>query len=574
MVVRFRSANSELARFVFSVSAALVAHAVAAQGYDANDNPIPPPALPTAARHVVRSRHAPSAGRVPGISERAIPTIAVVVVRASSYTLKASASALCKSGDRLFLGLADGGVAYCDAETGSGGKSIRFPQKDLPVRGIAHRDGCIWWISGDGARVFAYRERDETVVAYPVGAPTPPPAAPRVDTATTPFLAPATPVFPPLNGWVTRLTPWGRRILLLGDGVARLLDPKTGVLSRPGTEDVPTDLVQPDGTLTLYAAQDEDGKSLITGITTDRRAGMDPPRIFEADGERPKRGWRTLDETTPIEPTGSLVSYPGQAPASAFPMLFVPRTAEISPCGCALIGATGLHLVCTSFGGAHQGGDIAFGGMPGMPTTLDTVAVGASGAWWLMRGTLFHADTDGTRPEAYLPWNSARGARILAVLPDRDGIYLALDRGGVRRIVPGKPSLSDGYSGFVRARLGTESMLPATGPESEIAGEIEAWQGVPYLWGGQTKQGTDCSGFVGAMHRAAGFDIPRSTAEMSTSSQGTRVFDEIRYGDVLVYPGHCALYIGNGVTAETLTSRVAKASIWRRSEVLVRRYLP
>ncbi|MBC8138642.1 MAG: hypothetical protein H8F28_22410, partial [Fibrella sp.] len=49
----------------------------------------------------------------------------------------------------------------------------------------------------------------------------------------------------------------------------------------------------------------------------------------------------------------------------------------------------------------------------------------------------------------------------------------------------------------------------------------------------------------------------------------------------LVYPGHVALYIGNGRTGETVggsststNGSVSKSTIWRRRNVIVKRFLP
>jgi len=45
---------------------------------------------------------------------------------------------------------------------------------------------------------------------------------------------------------------------------------------------------------------------------------------------------------------------------------------------------------------------------------------------------------------------------------------------------------------------------------------------------------------------------------------------------VLVYPGHAAIYVGNGQTAETVSSGkrgVGHSTVWRRSSVVVRRFL-
>ena len=213
------------------------------------------------------------------------------------------------------------------------------------------------------------------------------------------------------------------------------------------------------------------------------------------------------------------------------------------------------------------------------PQSADTVAVGASGIWWAQNGIVFHADPFQNTRESYMPWNGA-GTVVTALLADKEGAYIATEK-GVQRVVLGQPTDTDGYGGYVRVPLGDTYATPQNEQEQKLLAGIEEWQGVTYKWGGQSKTGTDCSGFVGAMHQNLGVTIPRTSQEMGETSQGKRVRDELHYGDTLVYPGHVALYIGNGRTAETVggsststNGSVSKATIWRRRNVIVKRFLP
>ncbi|MBC7806407.1 MAG: C40 family peptidase, partial [Akkermansiaceae bacterium] len=181
--------------------------------------------------------------------------------------------------------------------------------------------------------------------------------------------------------------------------------------------------------------------------------------------------------------------------------------------------------------------------------------------------------------ECYMPWNGA-GAAVTALLADKEGAFIATDK-GVQRIVLGQPTETDGYGGYVRVPLGDDYAYPRSDREQQLLAGIDEWQGVPYRWGGQTKAGADCSGFVGAVHRSLGVNLPRTSKQMGETRMGARVRDELRYGDTLVYPGHVALYIGNGRTGETVggsststNGSVSKSTIWRRRNVIVKRFLP
>jgi cell wall-associated NlpC family hydrolase len=102
---------------------------------------------------------------------------------------------------------------------------------------------------------------------------------------------------------------------------------------------------------------------------------------------------------------------------------------------------------------------------------------------------------------------------------------------------------------------------------------VEEWLGVPYLYGGNTKAGCDCSGFVGAMLRVAGKSVPRTSGAITQS--GKPVLGELRFGDVVCTPGHVALYLGNGWQAEAPQTGdvVKKTTVWHRTGATARRFL-
>lgn len=46
---------------------------------------------------------------------------------------------------------------------------------------------------------------------------------------------------------------------------------------------------------------------------------------------------------------------------------------------------------------------------------------------------------------------------------------------------------------------------------SAVVSEARTWLGTPYVWGGNTRSGVDCSGFTQAVFRNLGVYIPRTT---------------------------------------------------------------
>jgi cell wall-associated NlpC family hydrolase len=80
--------------------------------------------------------------------------------------------------------------------------------------------------------------------------------------------------------------------------------------------------------------------------------------------------------------------------------------------------------------------------------------------------------------------------------------------------------------------------------EADPVGVAERFLGVPYLWGGRTSLGLDCSALVQAALQACGIACPRDS-DMQESDVGRVVdpgegFEHVRRGDLLFWKGHVA----------------------------------
>lgn len=95
---------------------------------------------------------------------------------------------------------------------------------------------------------------------------------------------------------------------------------------------------------------------------------------------------------------------------------------------------------------------------------------------------------------------------------------------------------------------------PASATGQALADYALQFQGYPYVAGGNTPSGWDCSGFVQWVFAQFGVSLPHySGAQMSV---GTAVgsIAEAAPGDIIVNTQHAAIYIGNGMVINALNS--------------------
>jgi hypothetical protein len=125
----------------------------------------------------------------------------------------------------------------------------------------------------------------------------------------------------------------------------------------------------------------------------------------------------------------------------------------------------------------------------------------------------------------------------------------------------------------------------AAGAARRVVPRGERYIGVPYVWGGDTPKGFDCSGFVQYVYRAEGVELPRTSRQMAGSGFAVSR-SEMAVGDLMLFaePGeaisHVAIYAGsgrfihssssgNGVRYDDLNS--GRGAWFRQNMVAVRR---
>lgn len=110
---------------------------------------------------------------------------------------------------------------------------------------------------------------------------------------------------------------------------------------------------------------------------------------------------------------------------------------------------------------------------------------------------------------------------------------------------------------------------------SSIVSYAEKFLGNPYVLGGNSlTDGIDCSGFTQQIYRKFGISLPRTSYEQRTVGKAVS-YENAQPGDIICYPGHVAIYIGNGkiIHASSPRTGICYGNATYRTITSVRRVL-
>lgn len=127
----------------------------------------------------------------------------------------------------------------------------------------------------------------------------------------------------------------------------------------------------------------------------------------------------------------------------------------------------------------------------------------------------------------------------------------ALVKGGYAAVL-----LPDGRQGWVARNdvIPEESWRAKTQAQTSLRRELvsfaRSFLGIPYLWGGMSPKGFDCSGLVRVVYLYHGISLPRNASQMALLGRQVDA-EQLQEGDLMFFGvgekvTHIALYVGNG----------------------------
>ncbi|QWW20590.1 C40 family peptidase [Schaalia sp. 19OD2882] len=211
----------------------------------------------------------------------------------------------------------------------------------------------------------------------------------------------------------------------------------------------------------------------------------------------------------------------------------------------AVASVTGLALTAVVSGAANAAGPVAAGDLSTAPSTIKASVV----------------PTTVSVPD--VAWTPAEDLAVVAEAPAEEVVSAPIQaepasRDDVRAdIATDNTAEQAGQNGGAQAASGTEAAdrqaaINAAG--NDIVAIAMSLLGIPYVWGGTTPAGFDCSGFTQYVYAQAGISIPRTSGEQGYA--GTMIYDinQAQPGDLVWHAyGHVGIYAGNGMVIEATT---------------------
>lgn len=121
------------------------------------------------------------------------------------------------------------------------------------------------------------------------------------------------------------------------------------------------------------------------------------------------------------------------------------------------------------------------------------------------------------------------------------------------------------------SRAAATGTIPASAVGNAVIEIAARYVGVPYVYGGTTPDGFDCSGFTSYVYAQLGITLPRTSSDQRYA--GVEVpRDQAQPGDLVWSPGHIGIYAGEGmmIDAPRPGKSVQFRAMWQSNPIFIR----
>lgn len=173
---------------------------------------------------------------------------------------------------------------------------------------------------------------------------------------------------------------------------------------------------------------------------------------------------------------------------------------------------------------------------------------------------------------------AANGASVSAIIDANDLNSEALIFVGDELTIPGGSGSTSESSSVDGAgtsegsgEVAEASSSSGSSASNEILDVARQYIGTPYVWGGSSPAGFDCSGFTQYVFAQVGIDLPRTTDAQRSAGQVVSAA-EAQPGDLVWAPGHVGIYTGDGqhIAARNPGTPLEEGPIWIDNPTFIR----
>jgi len=193
--------------------------------------------------------------------------------------------------------------------------------------------------------------------------------------------------------------------------------------------------------------------------------------------------------------------------------------------------------------------------------------------WVLLDHTQAHTKEVPTRPTVYVSKSDGINASFafrqkVTLIDSQDGKFILKNDDG-KTVNVSRQAFSFTQPAPPQPTVKVASVgkkVVTSAPTGSLISTAKQYLGVPYVWGGTSPNGFDCSGYIQYIYKQHGVNLPRTVSGQAQYGQKvTR--NQLQVGDLIVFetykpgPSHAGIYLGNGQFIHAGGDRVQISSL-------------